>query len=264
MMKKLTIFLLVIMTASPGALTAGSFSAELPSDSPAGGYGYHLASDGLPQEDASPPAVGTYSPAREGAWSFLLPGLGQYRMGRKSRAYVYFTLEGAGWIMLGTQLYRADSKEDAYHEYAEAYAGVNGTGYDQSYYENVGRWVSSDGPGGYNEYVRREARDLYYPDQAAMDTYYFDNYVTSEMAWRWTSTDAQHNFNTLRGDSEDAKRYALYSAFYLFALRVVSSVDAVYIARKSTSDVDTSSNIPVRIEAGPRPGGFFFAVNKPF
>jgi hypothetical protein len=185
-------------------------------------------------------------------------------MGRKSRAYVYFTLEGAGWIMLGTQLYRADSKEDAYHEYAEAYAGVNGTGYDQSYYENVGRWVSSDGPGGYNEYVRREARDLYYPDQAAMDTYYFDNYVTSEMAWRWTSTDAQHNFNTLRGDSEDAERYALYSAFYLFALRVVSSVDAVYIARKSTSDVDTSSNIPVRIEAGPRPGGFFFAVNKPF
>lgn len=263
-MKKLTIFLLVLATASPGALKAGSFSTELPSGSPAGGYGYHLASDGLAEEDTSALSVGTYSPAKEGGWSFLLPGLGQYRMGRKKRAYVYFTLEGAGWLMLGTSLWRADSKEDAYRDYAVSYAGVNSTGYDDGYYENVGRWISSDGPGGYNEYVKREARDLYYPDQDAMDTYYFDNYVTSEMAWRWTSTDAQHNFNTLRGDSEDAERYALYSVFYLFALRVVSSVDAVFIARKSADNADTSSNIPVRIEAGPRPGGFFFAVNKPF
>ncbi len=263
-MKKLTIFLLVIVTASPGALKAGSFSTELSSEAGAGGYGYHLASEGLPQEDDTAPAVGTYSPAAEGAWSFLLPGLGQYRMGRKKRAYVYFALEGAGWLMLGTSLYRSDSKEDAYNDYAQAYAGVNGTGYDQSYYENVGRWISSDGPGGYNEYVRREARDLYYPDQEAMDSYYLDNYITTEMSWRWSSSEAQHNFNTLRGDSEDAERYAIYSAFYLFALRVVSSVDAVYIARKSANDAETSSNIPVRIEAGPRPGGFFFAVNKPF
>ena len=56
----------------------------------------------------------------------------------------------------------------------------------------------------------------------------------------------------------------MYTAFYLFALRVVSSVDAVFIARKSTNDVDISSKIPVRFEAGPRPGGFFFAVNRPF
>ena len=263
-MKKLTIFLLMLVTASPGALTAGSFSTELPSDTPAGGYGYHLASGGLPQEDAGTLEIGTYSPAKEGGFSFLLPGLGQYRMGKKKRAYLYFALEGAGWIVLGTSLYRADSKEDAYHDYAVAYAGVNGTGYDQSYYENVGRWVSSDGPGGYNEYVRREARDLYYPDQAAMDAYYLDNYVSSEMGWRWTSTEAMSNFNDLRGSSEDFERYAVYSAFYLFALRVVSAVDAVYIARRSTNDVDTSSNIPVRFEAGPRPGGFFFAVNRPF
>jgi len=84
------------------------------------------------------------------------------------------------------------------------------------------------------------------------------------MAWRWSSTEAMSNFNDLRGDSEDAERYAIYSAFYLFALRVVSSVDAVFIARRSTNDVDTSSNVPVRFEAGPRPGGFFFAVNRPF
>ncbi|MCK4548960.1 MAG: hypothetical protein KAU49_02285 [Candidatus Krumholzibacteria bacterium] len=263
-MRKLTVFLLVILTASHGAMAAKPFSTELPSDLPAGGHGWHLASEGLPQEDAAPAGIGTYSPAREGGMSFLLPGLGQYRMGRKNRAYLYFTLEGAGWLMLGTSLWQSNSKENAYREYAAAYAGVDGTGYQQTYYENVGRWISSDGPGGYNEYVRREARDLYYPDQAAMDSYYLDNYVTSEMAWRWTSTDAQHNFNTLRGDSKDAERNALYAAFYLFALRVVSSVDAVYIARRSTNEVDTTSNIPVRFEAGPRPGGFFFAVNRPF
>ena len=263
-MRKLTIFLLVIMTASHGAMAATPFSTELPSELPAGGHGMYLASEGLAQEEAAPTEVGTYSPAKEGAWSMLLPGLGQYRMGRKNRAYVYFTLEGAGWIMFGSQLYRSNSKEDAYQDYAAAYAGVNGTGYEQTYYEDVGRWISSDGPGGYNEYVRREARDYYYPDQDAMDAYYEENYITPEMAWRWSSTDAQHNFNTLRGDSEDAERYAVYSLFYLFALRVVSAVDAVYIAKRSTKEVDTSSSIPVRFEAGPTRGGFFFAVNRSF
>jgi len=263
-MRKLTVFLLVIVTASHGAMAAKPFSTELPSTSPAGGYGYHLASSGFAQDDAGTLAVGTWSPAREGGLSFLLPGLGQYRMGRKNRAYVYFTLEAAGWITLGTSLWRSHSKENAYEEYAVAYAGVDGKGHDKTYYENVGRWISSDGPSGYNEYVRREARDMYYPDQAAMDAYYLENYVSSEMAWRWSSTDTQHNYNTLRGDSEDAERYALYAAFYLFALRVVSSVDAAYIARKSTDDIDTSSNIPVSFEAGPRPGGFYFAVNRPF
>ena len=263
-MRKLTIFLLVIMTASNGVMAAKPFSTELPSELPAGGHGRYLASEGLALEDAAPAEAGTYSPVKEGGLSMLLPGLGQYRMGRKNRAYVYFALEGAGWIMFASQLYRAHSKESAYQDYAVSFAGVNGTGYEQDYYDDVGRWISSDGPGGYNEYVMREARDFYYPDQAAMDAYYLENYVSSEMAWRWSSTDAQHNYNTLRGDSEDAERYALYSIFYLFALRVVSAVDAVYISRRSTNEVDTSSSIPVRFEAGPTPGGFFFAVNRPF
>lgn len=263
-MRKLTIFMLVIVTASHGAMAAKPFSTRFPSDAPAGGYGYHLASEGFAQDEAGSIAAGTYSPAKEGGLSFLLPGLGQYRMGRKTRAYVYWTLEAAGWITLGTSLWRSSSKESAYEEYAAAFAGVSGTGHDKVYYENVGRWRSSDGPGGYNEYVRREARDMYYPDQTAMDAYYLENYVSSEMAWRWSSTDAQHNFNILRGDSEDAGRLALYAAFYLFTLRVVSSVDAVYIARRSTNDVDTSSNIPVRFEVGPRPGGFYLAINRPF
>ena len=48
-MKKMLIFLLMTVIASPGAVTAGSFSTQLSSESPAGGYGYHLASSGLPE-----------------------------------------------------------------------------------------------------------------------------------------------------------------------------------------------------------------------
>jgi hypothetical protein len=263
-MRKIILPLLIIVAASQGAAAETGFSTALPGDVTAGGYGWHLASTPLSQEEAADAAVARYSPAKEGGLSFLLPGLGQYRMGRKRRAYVYFALEGAGWVALATSLIRKDSKEGAYEDYAVAYAGVSGTGHEKTYYENVGQWIGSDGPGGYNEYVRREARDLYYPDQAAMDAYYLENYVSAEMAWRWTSGDAQHNYNELRGDAEDARRYAVYSAFYLAVLRVVSAVDAVYIARRSTNEVDTTSSVPLRFEAGPRPGGFFFAVNKPF
>jgi hypothetical protein len=263
-MRTLTLILLLILTISQGALAERRSPTELPSRIPAGGYARYIASNGFDQEQPANTVVGTYSPAREGGMSFLLPGLGQYRMGRSTRAYVYWTLEAAGWIMFGRSLWSSSSQRSAYEDYAVAYAGVAGTGHDDLYYENVGRWLSSDGPGGYNEYVRREARDLYYPDQEAMDSYYDENYVSSDLAWRWSSTDAQHNYNTLRGDSEDAERMAIYSIFYLFALRVVSSVDAVFIARGTANDVDTSSRIPVRFEAGPKPGGFYLAVNRPF
>jgi hypothetical protein len=265
-MRKLTISLLLIATVSQGAMAAKpAFTTELPSETPAGGHGWYLASGGLAQEETvETRAFAGYSPAKEGGLSFLLPGLGQYRMGRKTRAYIYWTLEGVGWLMFGTSLYRSGSLEDQYKDYAVAYAGVNSTGYDDTYYENVGRWLGSHGPGGYNEYVRREARDLYYPDQEAMDAYYLENYVSTEMAWRWSTSDAQSRYNDIRGDSEDAERMAIYSLFYLFGLRVVSSVDAVFLARGSNNEVDTSSRIPVKIEAGPRPGGFFFAVNRPF
>lgn len=250
------IILLVLATVSAGA-AEGPALVRAPAE---GGYAAALVRDafshGMRNDDGIPP----YSAGTAGGLSFLLPGLGQYRMGRSTRASVYFALEAAGWVTVGASLWQSYARRDAYEEYAAALGGVSGTGYSEEYYEKVGGWISNDGPGGYNEYVRREARDLYYPDIGAMETYYEQNAIAGTMSWRWESDSDRRRFNSLRSGSESAERNALYAAFFLLGLRVVSAVDAVVLARQVPDEQPTG----LRFEAGPQPGGFYLALDRPF
>lgn len=261
-MKRTALSVMAILIALvPAAGSAGT--PFLPGREDSGGYAAHIAAVGeVPGE--SDYRHDPLSPARAGAMSFLLPGLAQQRMGMSSRAYVFYALEAAGWITIGASLYQASSRRDAYEEYAVAFAGVDGTGYDEGYYEKVGRYISNDGPGGWNEYVRREARDLYYPDLAAMESYYEQNALTGEMGWRWNSLDARGRFNDLRSGSDSAERNALYAGFFLLGLRVVSAVDAVRLSRSEPDDGVAAGGEPLRLEAGPLPGGFYLSLNRPF
>jgi hypothetical protein len=208
--------------------------------------------------------IGTgYSPLKEGAASFLLPGLGQMRMGRDLRAKIYFGLEGATWAAIGSFLWQGYAREQAYQDYAVAFAGVPGTDLSDEYYERIGMYMRSDGPGGYNEYVRREARDLYYPDVEAMDAYYDANAVTGAAAWRWESEQAFERYNDLRDGSRSSYRRALYAGFFALALRVVSSVDAVRLARGGLQDDGgTGDGVSMRLEH--QRGRFLLSVNKSF
>jgi hypothetical protein len=177
-----------------------------------------------------------HSPLKEGAASFLLPGLGQLRMGRALRSKIFFGLEGATWVAIGSFLWQGYARENAYRDYAEAFAGISGTSHSDEYYETIGKYMSNEGPGGYNEYVRREARDLYYPDIDAMNAYYADNSIVGAYSWRWESEKTFSLYNDLRDGSRSSYRRALYAGFFALALRVVSAVDAVRLARGSAGD----------------------------
>lgn len=209
------------------------------------------------------PAHPFYSPLTEGAASLLLPGLGQLRMGRILRSRIYFGLEGAAWIAIGGFLWQGYARENAYRDYAMAFAAVAGTSHSDDYYETIGRFLSNDGPGGYNEYVRREARDLYYPDVEAINSYYEQNSITGNEAWRWESDGAFSRYNHLRDGSRSAYRRALYAGVFALALRVVSSVDAVRLARGSgPSDGGAAGKISMGL--GHQPGGFLVSITKSF
>lgn len=204
-----------------------------------------------------------YSPLREGLASMLLPGLGQLRMGRTLRARVFFGLEGAAWIAIGGFLWQGYARENAYEDYAVAFAGVSGTSHSDDYYETIGKFLSNDGPGGYNEYVRREARDLYYPNLDAMNVYFDQESITGADAWRWESTTTFNRYNHLYDGSRAAYRNALYAGIFAMALRVVSSVDAIRLARGS-GDNEPSGGESVSMSVRHRPGGFLLSFTKPF
>ncbi len=203
------------------------------------------------------------SPVKEGAASFLLPGLGQMRMGRTIRSKIYFGLEGAAWIAIGSFLYQGYSRENAYKDYAVAYAGVSGSDCADEYYEKVGSYLSNNGPGGYNEAVRREARDLYYPDAAAMNAYYDSNRIVGEQSWRWRSESAYRRFNSLRYGSDDAYRRALYAGMFALALRVVSTADAVLLSRDENRTLEQRHG-KVSLKIGHGAGGVSLMLKKAF
>lgn len=193
---------------------------------------------------------GDISPAKTGLASFLLPGLGQQRLGHVTRARVYYALEGAAWIAIGSFLWQGWAREQAYRDYAVAYAGVASDGWDDEYYEMIASYRSSDGPGGYNEYVRRDARDYYYPDTEAMEAYYETNAVTGEQSWRWENETAFGRYRDLRDGSRSSYRRALYAGFFAALLRVVSTVDAVRLARGASNGNEPSFSIELEHHQG--------------
>ncbi len=207
-------------------------------------YSYRYIS-GFPAEDRSVSNEGAPSSVREALFSFLVPGLGQYRLNKRLRSRVYFTIEGLTWVAIGSFLWMGYAREKAYKDYAVAYAGVRSTSFPDDYYSVIGQYLSSDGPGGYNEYIRREARDMYYPDRDAIDRYYSEHSYTGEMTWRWRSYEYFRKYNVLRDGSESAYRNALYTVMFALIVRVVSSVDAAFLAKADGSAEE--SNFSLRL-----------------
>lgn len=199
---------------------------------------------------------------KEIALSMLLPGLGHYRLGRTTRAKIYFGLEGAAWITAGAFYWQSLARRDAYEEYAVAFAGVRGTGYPEEYYETIGNYMSNYGPYGYNEYVLREARDLYYPDQSAIEAYYEANSITGDMSWRWETETAFRHYNDLFAGSDASRRRAVYALFFMLGLRIVSAVDTWRIARSDLRVPDDSGG--TKLEFDPGPGGFRMSLCRSF
>lgn len=234
MRKIIAMVMLASCIASPasGGESNRSVFRESPYESPSfeiesGGEMISLGSTALSQADLGP----SRSAIKEAAWSMVLPGLAQQRLGYRTRSRIYFAIEGLTWLAIGGFLWQGYTEEISYKEYAVAYADVSGTDQSDDYYEIIGQYMSNDGPGGYNESVLREARDLYYPDLDAMDQYYDANIITGGESWLWRTERSFDLYGDLRDSSRNAYRRALYTVFFALTMRVVSTVDAVRLAR---------------------------------
>lgn len=227
------------------------------------GFAERLLERGPADGDGADVVTTGRSPAKEGAASFLLPGLGQYRMGRKIRSRLFFTLEGAAWIAAGSFLWQGYAREGAYKDYAVAFADVRGTGHSDDYYEAISSYMSNEGFGGYNEAVRREARELFEDDRAGLEDYYGANKIAGDLSWRWVSVKALERYRDLRSGSRSAYRRALYTVVFALALRVVSAVDAVRLAQRENG-VEEADRGGISLGLEGKQSGFYFYLAKVF
>ncbi|MCH8027427.1 MAG: hypothetical protein IID63_04820 [candidate division Zixibacteria bacterium] len=180
-------------------------------------------------------------------YSALLPGLGEYYVGNRRKARVFFAVEATAWIgFLSYKIY-GNWKEDDLISFASEYADANLEGKSQEFQDWVGFYDDIDQ---YNSLGRVQDQDR---------PYLVDN---SENHWRWQSDDDRANYRRLKNSSREAFRRANFLVGLAVVNRIVSIIDAVRDAKRTNSEIKEADfslvgKIKYRLEINP------FSNNKP-
>lgn len=187
---------------------------------------------------SAPRAVSVYKAA---ALSALVPGLGEAYAGHTTRALVSGSVEAGLWISYATFKVQEDLRSDRAIEYAVAYAGARAGG-DEDYFKAVGQYLRAEGPGMWNEYVRRTERDT--GENVGRE-------YTGDEAWAWTSEGRYRDYRELRREMLSADDHASNTLALLIVNRVVSVASVVQAVRSDHRR--TNEGFGLRLEGGRSP-----------
>jgi len=171
--------------------------------------------------------------------SALLPGWGEHYSGHNTRALVSGTCEGAIWTSYIAFKVQEDVRGERAIEYATAYAGALAGG-DEDYYKAVGQFRRAEGPGMWNEFVRRRERDT---GEVVGREY------TGSEAWAWTSIDRFVDYRQLRKGKLTAGDHATNALAFALVNRIISVVSVVQAVR--SDHARTERALGLRLEAHP-------------
>ena len=176
-----------------------------------------------PREATSAP-VGGKSVLKAGLLSALIPGAGEYYLGKRTKAKVFFTVEALTWIgYISFRMY-GNWKEDDYIRFGSTHAGASLEGKDDFYIDMVAFYDDIDQ---YNTLGRVSDPDRpYFPD-------------TPEYHWRWQSSEDQATFRDLKNRSREAFRKSDFMVGVAILSRIVSVIDAVRDAIRMNRRIDT-------------------------
>ncbi len=167
-------------------------------------------------------------------YSLLLPGLGDYYAGYKTRATAFFMIDAGIWISYGVMKSQSSQREDAFQEMAVRYAGVSATGLSDEYYSTIGQYNTHRA---YEAEFKKEHRIEIYPDigYEAMEQHYIENRVTDFEEWVWQSNEHRQDFRELRSSSRLSDRRSGYMFALAAANRVIAALFS-YHAVKTYND----------------------------
>lgn len=176
-------------------------------------------------------------------FSALVPGLGEYYAGHHTRALVFGTAEAGIWMTYATFKVQEDLRGDRAIEFAVATAGALPNGNDD-YYSAMGLFLRADGPGQWNEFVRRRARDT--GEVVGVE-------YTGDAAWAWPSLDHFLRYRDLREGSLRAKDNATNMLAVAIVNRIASIVDVVQAVRSDKSKRE-EDRFGLELQLGRTPG----------
>ncbi len=157
--------------------------------------------------------------------SFVLPGAGQYYLGRKSKAKVFLGIDVAAWAgFVGYKVYSHWKKDDLIN-YASTHASAQLAGKSDEYLDLVGFYSSTRQ---YNAEGRVGDRERPYYDES------------SEYYWQWASDSERTVYRSLKNASREANRRAQFMIGLAVVNRIISTIDAIRDARRQERSLDAA------------------------
>ena len=194
-------------------------------------------------EDMQSTESGQKSVGKALLFSLILPGSGEFYMGAKGQAGVFFGIEVLLWGGLFANKWYVRSLEDDYKTYAVQYAGVDRSGKDDYYWVNIGKYD-----------------DIYaYNMQQARERYFDDIYTdTDKYFWKWQSTNNRLTYDGKRLDAVDIDNNDVYFYTAIVLNHFVSAINALRLARKHNKTLSWRADVDAYAEAG---GGYYYGLS---
>jgi hypothetical protein len=191
---------------------------------------------------------GEMSLKRAISYSLLVPGLGEYFLGRTYRARAFFAVEAAIWTSFVVLRAQGHLREENYKEFVVQFASVSSTSHSDDFYKTIGLYDSSDD---YEAEFKAEGRLELYPNVGyeALEKYYLDNRIADFEDWVWSSAARRIDYREMRSSSRLAYRRSWYMIAAAAANRIISAV-SVYQAFKSGGGDNTDQAGGYRLEFG--------------
>jgi hypothetical protein len=185
-------------------------------------------------DDPESGSTGELSMRRAVLYSLLLPGLGDWYAGNKSRAKTFFVVDAAIWTTFIVFRVQGNHREESYQNFATEFAGVSGTGHSDEFYSTIGKFNTSDE---YEAEFKKEHRIDIWPDVGyeAMEKYYVENRLTDFQEWAWYTWEMRVDYREMRSASTLSYRRSGYIVALAVANRVVASIFAYHAVKSSRS-----------------------------
>jgi hypothetical protein len=262
MMKKKTLYLLVLTTIATVAPIASNVLAQALNAGPAlpEVKGAHGEADfgKLFQTGAAEPVYEEKSKGKAMFYSLLIPGLGHQYAGDKSGAKTFFAIEAAIWASFLFFEVQGYIREESYQDYAQVFAGISSENKSDDYYSLIGQYNSWED---YEADIKNEGRFALYPeaDAQTLDEYFLENRVSDFEPWVWQSVDNRRNFRGQRNDSKLSYRRALYAVAVAGANRIAAAFFSIRATNKTNEGLG-DNKVGYGLEFGApvdHPGDFF-------
>ena len=146
--------------------------------------------------------------------SLIIPGWGERSLGFNERSNIMLTSEATLWLGYGLLKVLSTRTDDQMVNYAVTNAQVDPAGKSNSYFDDVGNYVSL---ASYNDQMLRDRRPyLLYPADQGYD-------------WQWESESNRKTFKDIKFRRNLYAHFAVYSLGAVTLNHVISAIDVLWL-----------------------------------